>query len=211
MQARTMPLMLDKIDNAIIQSLMKDGRKSFRKIAKETGVSTPTVESRYKRMVNTGFIRKIAPILDTDKIEIGLTAMLFMRVLASRALEIAKELSEIEAVRNVFMASGDNNMMVRLVVDRPESLEALIRKKISVVEGVKSVSSQIITRIVKDEQNVVVKSGLAVNIACNYCRGEIPKEPKILRFGEYERYFCCSSCLTLYKQKYKSRIRALSQ
>ena len=206
-----MPLMLDKIDNAIIQSLMKDGRKSLRQIAKETGVSTPTVETRFKRMINTGFIKKIAPIFDTDKVELGITALVFMKVLAPRALDIAKQLSEFEEVRNVFTTSGDNNMVLRVVVDNPESLETLIRKKISVIDGVKSVSSQLITRAVKDEQNIVVKPGLAVNLTCNYCRGEIPKQPKTLRFGEYERYFCCSSCLTLYKEKYRHRIRALSK
>ncbi len=206
-----MPFMLDKIDNAIIQSLMKDGRKSLRKIAREIGVSTPTVESRFKRMVNTGFIKKIAPIIDTDKVEVGISAMLFMRVLAPKALDIAKQLSEFEEVRNVFATSGDNNMILRVTVDKPESLETLIRKKVSVIDGVKSVSSQLITRAVKDEQNIIVKPGLAVNLACNYCRGEIPKEPKTLRFGEYERYFCCGSCLTLYKEKYKGRIRALSR
>jgi DNA-binding Lrp family transcriptional regulator len=41
---------LDKIDLAIINSLMNDGRKSFRQIAKEIGVSTPTVEARFSRM-----------------------------------------------------------------------------------------------------------------------------------------------------------------
>ncbi len=46
MHARTMPLMLDKIDDAIVQSHMKDGRKSFRQIAREVGVSTPTVETK---------------------------------------------------------------------------------------------------------------------------------------------------------------------
>jgi len=206
-----MPLLLDKIDSAIIQSLMKDGRKSLRRIAKEIGVSTPTVESRFKRMVNAGFIKKIAPIFDTDKVELGITALLLMRILASTAMEIAKQLSEIDEVRNVYMTSGDNNMIVRVAVDRPESLEALIRKKIAVIEGVKSVSSQIITRIVKDEQSVVVKPGLHVNLTCNYCRGPVPEEPKILRFGEYERYFCCKSCLTLYKEKYRHRIKALSK
>jgi Lrp/AsnC family leucine-responsive transcriptional regulator len=205
-----MPLMLDKIDNAIIQSLMKDGRKSLRQIAREIGTSTPTVESRYKRMVNTGFIKKIVPVFDTDKVEVGISAMLFMRVLAPKVLDVAKQLSELEEVRNIFTTSGDNNMILRVIVDNPESLETLIRKKISVIDGVKSVSSQLITRAVKDEQNIVVKPGLAVNLTCNYCRGEIPKEPKTLRFGEYERYFCCSSCLTLYKEKYKGRIRALS-
>ncbi|MGH9879621.1 MAG: Lrp/AsnC ligand binding domain-containing protein, partial [Nitrososphaerales archaeon] len=191
--------------------LMKDGRKSLRQIAREIGVSTPTVESRFKRMVNTGFIKKIAPILDTDKVELGISALLFTKVLATKALDIAKQLSEFEEVRNIFTTSGDNNMILRVTVDKPESLEALVRKKISVIDGVKSVSSQLITRVVKDEQNVIVKPGLALNLTCNYCRGEIPKEPKTLRFGEYERYFCCSSCLTLYKEKYKGRIRALSR
>ncbi|MFL6457435.1 MAG: AsnC family protein [Nitrososphaeraceae archaeon] len=37
----------DKVDLAIINSLMQDGRKSFRQIAREIKVSTPTVESRY--------------------------------------------------------------------------------------------------------------------------------------------------------------------
>ena len=206
-----MPLLLDKIDNGIIQSLMKDGRKSLRQIAKEIGVSTPTVETRFKRMINTGFIKKIAPLLDTDKVELGITAFLFMKVLAEKALDIAKQLSGFDEVRNVFTTSGDNNMIVRVAVDKPESLETLIRKKISVIDGVKSVSSQLITRVIKDEQAVVVKPGVVVNLTCNYCRGEIPKEPKILRFGEYERYFCCKSCLTLYKEKYRHRIKALSK
>ncbi len=206
-----MPLTLDKIDNAIIQSLMKDGRKSLRQVAREIGVSTPTVETRFKRLINTGFIKKIAPIFDTDKIEFGITALLFMKALAPKALDIAKQLSQFEEIKNVFTTSGDNNMVLRVAVDNPESLEALIRKKISVIDGVKSVSSQLITRAIKDEQNIVVKPGLAVNLSCNYCRGDIPKQPKTLRFGEYERYFCCSSCLTLYKEKYRHRIRALSK
>lgn len=204
-----MPFLLDEIDNVIVQSLMKDGRKSLRKIAKEIGVSTPTVQTRLKRMINTGFI-KIAPIFNTDKVELGMTALLFMRVLASKALEIAKQLSKFDEVRNVFTTSGGNNIVLWVAVDKPESLEVLIRKKISVIQGVKSVSSQLITKVVKDEQ-VVVRPGLAVNLTCNYCRGEIPKEPKILRFGEYERYFCCKSCLTLYKEKYRHRIKALSK
>lgn len=43
---------IDEIDLAIINSLMKDGRKSFRQIAREIKVSTPTVESRFSKMKN---------------------------------------------------------------------------------------------------------------------------------------------------------------
>jgi DNA-binding Lrp family transcriptional regulator len=47
---------LDNIDIAIINSLMQDGRKSFRQIAKEIRVSTPTVESHFTRMKDIGLI-----------------------------------------------------------------------------------------------------------------------------------------------------------
>jgi DNA-binding Lrp family transcriptional regulator len=49
---------LDRIDIAIINSLIQDGRKSFRQIAKEIKVSTPTVESHFTRMKDIGLIKK---------------------------------------------------------------------------------------------------------------------------------------------------------
>jgi DNA-binding Lrp family transcriptional regulator len=51
--------------------LLKDGRKSFRQISKETGMSTPTVKNRFSRLVNMGVIKSISPILDVDKISYG--------------------------------------------------------------------------------------------------------------------------------------------
>jgi len=64
-----MPLSLDEIDVSIIRSLLEDGRKSFRKISRETRITTPTVKSRYERLVNIGFIKGILPIFDFDKVE----------------------------------------------------------------------------------------------------------------------------------------------
>jgi DNA-binding Lrp family transcriptional regulator len=49
---------LDRIDIAIINSLIQDGRKSFRQIAKEIKVSTPTVESHFTRMNDIVLIKK---------------------------------------------------------------------------------------------------------------------------------------------------------
>jgi DNA-binding Lrp family transcriptional regulator len=40
-----MPLQLDNYDVLILNSLLKDGRKSFREISRETGITTPTVKA----------------------------------------------------------------------------------------------------------------------------------------------------------------------
>jgi len=64
-----MPLSLDEIDVAILRSLLEDGRKSFRQVSRETGITTPTVKARYERLVNLGFIKGILPIFDFEKLE----------------------------------------------------------------------------------------------------------------------------------------------
>lgn len=139
-----MPHKLDDVDVAIINSLMEDGRKSFRQIAKELSISTPTVQSRYRRLVNLGFIKSISPILNAKLIE--------------------KKLQKVLSQNNDLKISGTQ-----------------------------------------------IKKGLAIKANCDYCDGQITSQPKVLKFGQYERFFCCTSCRTLYKEKYGARINSLSR
>lgn len=64
-----MPVELDEYDTSILKSLFKDGRKSFRQISRETGITTPTVKARFQRLVNVGFIKSVSPIINLQKIE----------------------------------------------------------------------------------------------------------------------------------------------
>jgi DNA-binding Lrp family transcriptional regulator len=66
-----MPLSLDETDVSILNSILVNGRKSFRQISRETGLTTPTVKSRYERLVNVGFIKGVLPVFDFEKIESG--------------------------------------------------------------------------------------------------------------------------------------------
>lgn len=63
-----MPFRLDNNDISIIRSLLQDGRKSFRQISRETGITTPTVKARYERMINIGLIKGIFPVFDFGKV-----------------------------------------------------------------------------------------------------------------------------------------------
>jgi DNA-binding Lrp family transcriptional regulator len=64
-----LPVDLDNTDVAILKSLMEDGRKSFRAISREIKVSTPTVKSRYERLVNMGLIKSVKPEIDLSKVD----------------------------------------------------------------------------------------------------------------------------------------------
>lgn len=214
---------LDEIDLAIINSLMKDGRKSFRQIAREIRVSTPTVESRFNKMKNDlGIIKNIQPIIDTDKLASSklLTSLVFLRINAAKSIKVANKLSEIPEVKSIYFTTGEHNMLVKLMIAEEEEngynlhqLEELVRNRIATLDGFVSANYQIVTKIIKDEQisSSSLKVGTVISTHCDYCGNGIAKSAKKLQVGQYNRYFCCNSCLTLYKDKYKGRIKAVSE
>jgi len=189
---------------------MNDGRKSFRQIAKEIGVSTPTVEARFSRMKSIGVIKSIEPILDIDIIENQIPALVFLKANLAHSIQIADELSAIPEIKRIYMATGENNIIAKVVSERPETLEQLIREKIAPIEGISSISYQIITRTVKDSQSISIEEEMFLKLRCNFCDAEITKKPRRLEVDNQQRYFCCNSCLILYKQKYKGRIDAIN-
>jgi DNA-binding Lrp family transcriptional regulator len=64
-----MVVALRTTDILVLKALINDGRKSFRQISREAGISTPTVKARFNRLVNMGVIKSISPIVDPDKVE----------------------------------------------------------------------------------------------------------------------------------------------
>lgn len=138
-----MTFQLDDIDISILESLLEDGRKSFRQISREIKVSTPTVKIRYERLVSMGVIKSVSPIFDMQKL--------------------------------------------------------------------KSVSS--FNSKIKNENRDRQKIGknLSVRIPCDYCKRKIHEKPSVLKIGDMQRFFCCSSCRTLYREKYKRRIDNLTR
>src|SRR6478609_5289268 len=64
-----MPFQLDSYAVSILKALLKDGRKSFREISRETGITTPTVKARFNRLINVGFIKSVSPIFNFEIID----------------------------------------------------------------------------------------------------------------------------------------------
>jgi len=139
-----LPIKLDEYDVSILKSLFKDGRKSFRQISRETGITTPTVKARFERLVNVGFIKSVTPIVDLQKIEKNIS------------------ISEMQA-------------------DDQKQFQKKIKK------------------------------GVKIMLNCDFCQGSVAGNPHVLKFANYERFFCCSSCKSEYKKKYGARIEALEK
>jgi hypothetical protein len=131
----------------------------------------------------------------------------------SQSIEIANKLASIPQVRGIYRMTGEYNIIIKVIMaQHPEYLEEFIKTKIASIEGIKSASYKMITKTIKDDQNIpAIREGVFLKIKCDYCDNDIFRDAKLLRVAQYERYFCCNSCLTLYKQKYRSKIETISR
>lgn len=141
-----LPVQLDEVDIAVLKSLMEDGRKSFRSISREIKVSTPTVKSRYERLVNYGLIKTVRPVIDLSKVD------------------------------------------KRTRPDLGASLRSLKQQKKHIHLHVE---------------------GLKVKLKCDFCGGPVHDKPRVLKFANFERFFCCTECRASYKKKHGARIEML--
>jgi len=137
-----MPHELDDIDVGIVTSLQEDGRKSFRQISRELGISTPTVQARYQRLVNIGLIKSISPVIDSTNV--------------------------IDKNKKQLKVSSSN-----------------------------------------ESHDTNLKSGMSVKMICDLCDGPIGDKPHVFKFASFERFFCCNTCKTHFKEKNRGRIQSI--
>src|SRR5690349_19942550 len=171
---------LDDIDARILGIFGEDGRRSFREVARRAGITNPTVQARVKRMMEEGLIQKISPIFDISKFKQGLVFHLYLRVNPAEIEKVAEKLEKNPEVRGIYLTTGENNLTLRVAV---ESLEHLQRftETLSNDFGVRQSSSQMIVKILKDDQPILIRSGTGVVLKCETCNGPIPGKPFLLK------------------------------
>ncbi|MCC2648790.1 MAG: hypothetical protein K0S67_1622 [Nitrososphaeraceae archaeon] len=164
-----MPLQLDDYDVSILKSLLKDGRKSFREISRETGITTPTVKARFSRLVNVGFIKSVSPILDFEIVERDV---------------VKPELQKGNNGNSKVIDNEDKTTKKKQYNNQQEQLQ---------------------------DTKYRINKGIKIKLDCEFCKGPITGDPHVFRFANYERFFCCTSCMSGYKQKYAGRIESIKR
>ena len=200
---------LDETDSRILKTLFEDGRRSFREISRLTGVTTPTVQARMKRMMDSGLIQSVSPILDSSKLEPGIVCMLYFHVNPSHIETLAKKLGKRREVKGIYLTTGADNLVLRVAVDSLDDLQQFT-EILSQDFQVKQRSSQMVVKIFKDDQSVLLRTGTRLRLKCETCSGPVAGEPFSLKVAGLERYFCCRTCLSKFREKYKTKLEGLS-
>jgi len=177
------PLILDENDVSIIKSLLDDGRKSFRQISRDTGITTPTVKARFERLVNVGFIKGVFPIFDFGKVNDNNGGQHQQKQKQNQNQKQQESLIQIQSIKE----------------NEAKSENAL-----------KNAYDNVFEKNIINMENKIT-NGLAINIKCDFCEGPVYGNPKVLKFADIERFFCCNSCKSGYGEKYRGRIESIKR
>ncbi len=191
---------LDRTDIAILKCLQEDSRVSLRDIAKQIGVSVPTVSAHLATLEQLGIVKGYRTFLDPDRLnEISVQLVIKTRLQATD--EIAKQLAKLDSVRRVTVARSGWILVDATVLDRSD-IDSLL-ERVAGFPDVLDCEHYVAVRTIKEEPRALVADALTTTLICFQCKGPIKGEPIKLRMDGRDHYLCCHSCEKLYLEKYK--------
>lgn len=141
---------LDKVDLQIIRILQRDGRTPNTDIARDLGVSESTVRNRISRLIEKKVIQIVA-VADPFKLGLDVAAMIKIHSDVKKVDSVAKELSKINEIWYVALATGRSTFDVEVYVKNIHQLHQLLEKRIWPIDGIEQTETSVVMSYIKRE------------------------------------------------------------
>jgi len=129
-------------------------RKTVNEIAKEVRLPRTTVGERIKKLVKKGIIKKFTAILNYEKIGKPITAFVLVSFVPHPNVsqrELAREIARIENVHEVYIISGEWDLLLKVRGKDMEEIGHLILDKLRSMKGVGKTVTCTCFSVVKEE------------------------------------------------------------
>ena len=117
---------VDLLNNKIVAALQKNARVSFAELGRIVGLTPPAVAERVKKLEDTSVILKYHTEVSYTKMGYQLKAMITLRAFVGKLkpfLEVVKSYPE---VVNCYRITGNENIMMEVVLKDQQHLETFI-------------------------------------------------------------------------------------
>lgn len=133
-------LRLDETDYRIITELQKNGRESYKNIARKLNVSDGTVRLRVERMVKNNYL-KISASINPLYFENCLVAQVGINLEWRANTDIMKKISEFKGVQSVNNVTGRYDLVVEVFVNSRSELRQFLVEDLSTIPEISSTES----------------------------------------------------------------------
>lgn len=127
---------LNESDQRIVDLLREDGRRPYRDIARQLGVSESMVRKRVSRLIESGWMRILAV---TDPLQLGVPflATTYVKTTPARLEALAEELAREPSARYVAIGVGNHNLVFESLHRSAREMHEFLQRKLS-TDGVLS-------------------------------------------------------------------------
>jgi Lrp/AsnC family transcriptional regulator for asnA, asnC and gidA len=147
---------LDETDREILRILQEDARTPFSEIARRIDMSSATVHDRVGRLEEAGVIEGYHAKVDPQAVGLGTTALVGLRVDQGDEREKLEELSKLDRVREVYLTTGEWDVMIRVYAEDNDSLRDLIFEHIGAMDGFTRSQTMVILGTETDKPGVPI-------------------------------------------------------
>ncbi|WP_304125406.1 Lrp/AsnC family transcriptional regulator [Methanosphaera cuniculi] len=151
-QPENMILEMDELDKRILELLSDDGRKSYRKISRELGVSVGTIHNRVDKLTKHGIISKFVPVIDHEKLGYNLTAIIGVEIKGGTVGFLADKNEYKDNLLAVYDVTGQFDGIIIAKFKNTFELNYFIKQLLK-EETVIRTYTQTVLNIVKEELN----------------------------------------------------------
>ncbi len=147
---------IDNISREILIRLQEDGRMSLRGLAEELKTSLTSIQTRIKKLSESGIIKRYQAILECSKLGYREMLMAHCRVNSSIPIEqVLQELEKISDIKMLYMTTGDYPVFIMAKCLSKDEQIALL-ERIRQTTGIDDIRTQIVMKKVKEDLRVKI-------------------------------------------------------
>lgn len=128
---------LDDIDRKIIEFLKKDGRMSYKDIARKLKVSDGTIRFRTNRLIKNNIL-KISASINPFVFDNCITALIGVKLEKRTHEKTMKKISDLKGVVSVMNATGNFDLLVEVFTGTRKELNTFLVEDLFKIEGIRA-------------------------------------------------------------------------
>ncbi len=134
-----------KIDDTNIEIIreLKNGKKSYKKIAEKLAITENTVRSRVNNLQNEGIL-EICGLIDPARLPGHRVVIIGVKLTEMNLVEKGREISRLKGVISVSVVTGRFDLIVLVLFKRGFGLLEFYTEEISQIQGIRSVETFVV-------------------------------------------------------------------
>ncbi len=122
---------IDHLSTEILRCLQQNARMSFTEIGRKVGLTSPAVAERVKKMEDLGVIENYTAHISYAKLGYQLKAIITLRAFVGKLRPFLDKVDTFREVINCYRITGNENIIMEVVIQDQAHLEQFIDKLIS--------------------------------------------------------------------------------